>query len=154
MAREQNRIADFPKKSSKKPRRIERKTILVIRDADKAAIRKRPAKGLLAGMYEFPSLEGHCTMEEVADYCRSMGMQPVRIWKLADSKHVFTHKEWYMTGYAVRVDELVPKQPVKENADWIFVNPEETEDRYPIPAAFAAYTEYLNIKLGNQKYQG
>jgi len=33
-----------------------------------------------------------------------------------------------------------------------FVHPKETEAEYPIPSAFAAYAEYLNIKLGNEKF--
>ena len=52
-----------------------------------------------------------------------------------------------MTGYAIRVEELEHT----ENAGFLFVEPEKTEKEYPIPAAFAAYTEYLNIRLGVKK---
>ena len=55
----QNRcMTEYPKKSPKKARTIEYKTILVLQDAQKAALQKRPDKGLLAGMYEFPWIEG------------------------------------------------------------------------------------------------
>ena len=33
----------------------EKKTVLILRDDEKVAIRKRPAKGLLAGLYELPN---------------------------------------------------------------------------------------------------
>lgn len=139
---------EYPKKSVKKPRKIEKKTILLIRDTKAAAIRKRPAGGLLAGLYEFPSLDGHATQEEVLLWLRKQGVSAVRIEKLPSAKHIFTHKEWHMIGYSVLVDEL---EPMKRDGRLLFVKPEETEERYPIPSAFAAYSRYLNIKTGSSK---
>ena len=104
-------------------------------------------------MYEFPSMEGFCTAEEVTHYLADNGLKTIRIVPLPDAKHIFTHKEWHMKGYMVRVDELAPKSRDKALADWIYIEPEETKERYPIPSAFAAYTRGLNIKLGNEKYQ-
>ena len=104
----EGRETEFPKKAAKKARSNKKKTILVIQDAMRAAIRKRPAKGMLAGMYEFPSEEGHLGQEEVLALLKEKGLHPLRIQKLPDSRHVFTHKEWDMIGYAVRVDELEP----------------------------------------------
>ena len=43
------------------------------------------------------------------------------------------------------------EQLLKEK--WTFVEPAETEDKYPVPSAFAAYTGYLNIKQGIKKYK-
>lgn len=145
---------EYPKKASKKKRTIEQKTILVIRDENRAALHKRPDKGLLAGMYEFPSMEGYHTAEEVVEYLKEMGLQTIRIQPLQESKHIFTHKEWHMMGYMVRVDELAMAAKAEKDAkaDWLFVEPSETEERFAIPSAFAAYTRYLNIKLGKEKY--
>lgn len=149
-ARIRNRITELPKKAPKKARVIENKTILVIRDENKAALRKRPSEGLLAGMYEFPSLEGHRNSEEVLTYLKEIGLQPLRIQPLPDAKHIFTHKEWHMTGYVVRVDELAKADDAAHN--FLFVETKETEEQYPIPSAFVAYTKYLNIKIGNSKF--
>lgn len=144
---------EYPKKASGKARSIEEKTILVVRDENRTAVKKRPAKGLLAGMYEFPSLEGFCTAEEVAKYLADNGLRVLRIQPLNDAKHIFSHKEWHMKGYMIRVDELAPKIVSKELADWIYIEPMETQEKYPIPSAFAAYTEGLDIKLGNERYR-
>lgn len=149
LARKDGVQSAYPKKGSKRPRTIEEKTILVIRDENKTALHKRPDKGLLAGMYEFPSMEGFRTAEEVIDRLREKGLSVLRIVPLRESVHIFTHKEWHMRGYMIRVDELA----VKKETDWIFVESSEAEEKYPVPSAFAAYTEYLNIKLGNEKYQ-
>ena len=56
-------MMDLPVRKKPKERRIENRTILVIQDGDKVAVRKRPSRGLLAGMYEFPNLEGHLEEE-------------------------------------------------------------------------------------------
>ena len=146
-----NCALDYPKKAQKKARTIEEKTILLIQDADKVALRKRPGKGLLAGMYEFPGMEGYHTAEEVLQYLREHGLQPLQIHPLEDSKHIFTHKEWHMKGYAIRVDELAPKGELTKA--WLFVEPAETKEQYPIPSAFAAYVPYLNIKLGKDNFK-
>ena len=86
------------------------------------------------------------------DYLVQNGMKPLRIQQLSDSKHVFTHKEWHMKGYQVRVDELEPYEPGDKIKDWLFVEPAQTKEKYPIPSAFAAYVPYLNIKLGKEAF--
>lgn len=153
MAHQKGCELNYPKKAVKKSRTIEEKTILVIRDEDKAALKKRGEKGLLAGMYEFPSLEGYKTAEQVTTYLAAQGIRTLRIQPLEDAKHIFTHKEWHMKGYMIRVDELSPRLPSEETKDWQFIETVQTQEKYPVPAAFAAYTKYLNIKLGNEKYE-
>lgn len=144
---------EYPKKAGKKPRIIEEKTILVLRDANRTVIRKRPGKGLLAGMYEFPSMEGFHNAEEVSAYLAGNGIHALRIQPLEDAKHIFTHREWHMKGYLVRVDELEHGCPGREAADWLYIEPSETGEKYPIPSAFSAYSKVLSIKLGKERYE-
>jgi adenine-specific DNA glycosylase len=147
-ARKQGRVLEFPKKAKKKPRSIEDKTILVIQDAERVALHKRPNKGLLAGMYEFPSMEGHRDEAEVIEYLKRLGLHPLRIRKLEDTRHIFTHKEWHMSGYVVRVDELCKPKTGDHSHDFIFIDPVETKSSYPIPSAFAVYADYMEMKRG------
>ncbi|MBD5517710.1 MAG: A/G-specific adenine glycosylase [Lachnospiraceae bacterium] len=150
-AKEEGRQTAFPKKTKKKPRVVEERTILVIQDANKVALRKRPEKGLLAGMYEFPSMEGKCEEEQVLAHIRELGLIPIRIRKLPAARHVFTHREWHMTGYLVRVDELAGMEPGRKTQNIIFVDPEETKTNYPIPSAFAAYAEQVEMGRKNRE---
>lgn len=136
MAHIQGRELDFPYKTPKKPRVVEKKTVLVIRDENKAALKKRPKSGLLAGMYEFPCLEGHLTGRQVLEYLKEEGLSVLKIEPLQSSKHIFTHKEWHMIGYAVKVDELAEN---KNSGNMIFVEQQEAKERYPIPSAYHAY---------------
>lgn len=153
LARHENVQQEYPKKASAKPRAIEEKTILIIRDENRTVVRKRADKGLLAGMYEFPSLQGYCTAEEVCKYLEDNGMKTIRIQALQEATHIFTHKEWRMRGYMIRVDELEQGTPGEDSREWLYIAPEETREKYPIPKAFAAYTKYLSIKLGMERYQ-
>lgn len=138
IAHREGRERELPVKKKPAPRRIEKRTILIFRDGETRGIRKRPNTGLLAGLYEFPGMEGHLTPEEVIEYSKSIGLAPVRIQPLGEAKHIFSHVEWHMTGYQIQVDELEKSC----NADMIFARPEEIQKRYPMPAAFEKYTRY------------
>ncbi|MCQ2548679.1 MAG: A/G-specific adenine glycosylase [Lachnospiraceae bacterium] len=143
---------EYPKKAPKKDRSIEKKTILLIQDAETYAVHKRPPKGLLASLYEFPSLEGHKSEKAVVSYLKSIGLQPLRIQKLENAKHIFTHKEWHMLGYKIQVDEL-SERAVSSDLKWIFVKTNEAQEKYPLPSAFRTYTDYLQIRQGKQNLE-
>lgn len=143
LAHKEGRELEFPVKSAKKKRTIEEKTILLIRDENKAALQKRPSKGLLAGMYEFPWLEGKLTEEEVLARLKTEGLSVLHIKQVGESKHIFTHKEWHMRGYAVRVDELSRK---KGPENYLYVERNEAKEKYPIPSAYAYYLKiFMNF---------
>ena len=139
---------ELPVKSKAKARKIEAKTVLIFRDGETVAIRKRPSKGLLAGLYELPNVEGHLSAEEAVSYSQAIGLAPLHIKKLEEAKHIFSHVEWQMIGYVIRVDEL-EKSCTEE---MLFIHPEEVEREYPIPAAFEKYVKYVNVRLGQEKY--
>lgn len=133
---------ELPVKKKAKERRVEERTVLILKDENKIGIRKRPAKGLLAGLYEFPNLEGKLSTDEVVEYCKTIGLMPVHVENIQDAKHIFSHIEWRMTGYSVRVDELEKNCIIP----MIFANPEEISIKYSIPSAFDAYTKYVDCK--------
>lgn len=144
----------LPRKSGKKPRVIEEKTVLIIQDDEKTALYRRPETGLLAGLYEFPNIEGCITMEEALEFVKEKGLSPIFIKKIENSKHIFSHKEWHMSAYAVKIETVGIKEKESCDSGIIFADKEETERRYTIPAAFATYAKYLDIKIGNEKFEG
>ena len=132
-------IADrLPRKSKTAKRRIEDHTVLLIRDGEKIVLQKRPPRGLLAGMYEFPHPRGRLTEKEALQAVRDLRLHPLHIRKLADARHIFSHVEWHMSGYMIRVDSLT-----RDSSDMLFVELQDARAHYPIPSAFAAYTDYL-----------
>lgn len=137
-ARLETKIEEIPVKTAKKARRIEKKTIFIIKQQSNIVLRKREEKGLLAGMYEFPNTEGELSENEAAAWIKEQRLLPIRIQKLEQAKHIFSHVEWHMTGYKVWVDELE-----EDKSDMLYVSVEEVIEKYPIPSAFAAYEKYM-----------
>ena len=69
--------------------------------------------------------------------------------KTAESRHIFTHIEWRMTGYLILVEDM-DRSALQKNG-WIAVKPEQTQSDFPVPSAFSAYASDMNIKIGYQR---
>ncbi|MDL2295685.1 A/G-specific adenine glycosylase [Lachnospiraceae bacterium OttesenSCG-928-E19] len=141
-AKAEGREHELPVKTKAKARKIQERTILIFKDGEKLAIRKREKTGLLAGLYEFPNVSGWLSMAEVKKHSKDIGLMPIRVQKLPEAKHIFSHIEWRMKGYLIRVDELEKA----DKQDFLFIEPREIEKTYPIPSAFEAYMKYVNAK--------
>ena len=105
------------------------------------AIRKRPEKGLLAGLYELPNIEEHLNKKEITQYCKEIGLMPIHIKKLPAAKHIFSHIEWQMQGYLFAADT----QPAPAGCVW--ASPEQLAAEYTLPGAFKAYKKLLAAAL-------
>jgi len=141
VARRERLTDEIPVRSAKKTRRIEKKTVLLIRDGDRTALHQRPETGLLAGLFELPNVEGHLTEDDLPRFVRSIGFEPLRIERLEDSKHIFTHIEWHMIAYAVTI---TPEFDGFHGASgMLLVQNDDLHRHYAIPSAFSAYKKYL-----------
>ena len=121
----------YPFIPPKKPRRIEEKTVLLLCCSGRYAIRKRTEKGLLCGLWEFPNIEGKASPKEIKSL-----LHPEDILPCGDSRHIFTHVEWVMTGYRLNMKE--------EISGFIWKTPEEIAADYSLPTAFRYYQRQLN----------
>ncbi len=130
--------ASFPVKSMKKKRRIEKRTVWLISCGDNVAIRRRPSRGLLAGLWEFPNEEGSRSMKEWRVELTKRDWHVTSVKCAGESTHIFTHIEWKMKGYWVEVSE-----PIEE---WEWVGRDELTDVYPIPTAFKYYQQQVMKK--------
>lgn len=134
-------IDELPVRSAKAPRKIENRTVLVIRDGERTALRKRPDKGLLAGLYELPCAEGHLAADDLPAYLRGLGFEPLRVTRLEDAKHVFTHIEWHMIAYSVLISPEF--DGFHGQSGTLLVPDRELRENYAIPSAFSAYKKYI-----------
>ena len=98
LAHRNGKETEFPVKAKKKPRKIQEMTVLLLHDGDAFALRKRPRTGLLAGLWEFPHLDGKYSMEQLLEYLEQQGIAVSDVEKTMEKVHIFTHKEWHMTG--------------------------------------------------------
>lgn len=137
-------VDELPVKAPKKKRTIENRTVLVIQDGERTAIHKRPQEGLLAGLYELPNVEGHLSMDEALQKVKEMNLEPLHIETLPEAKHIFSHIEWRMTGYRIRVSSLEERK----ESSFIFTEKKQSEKQYAIPSAFRAYIKYMKEKSG------
>ena len=113
---------NYPVRSEKKARRVVDATVLVLQCGDKFALEKRPAKGLLAGLWQFPFFEGDAPdLGEVVAEKRA--------------KHIFTHVEWCMRGKLVRIDAELPR--------YVWATADEIARTYAVPSAFRAFMEWV-----------
>lgn len=120
----------LPVRKEKKPRRIEKRTVLLLIYRDRVAVKKRPEKGLLANMWEFPNREGFLTLAEVKN---AYGDDVI---PLSEARHVFTHIEWEMRGYLVNLAD----KPEDEDLHWV---KKEEIALYAIPSAFSCFKKEL-----------
>ncbi|MBQ6602612.1 MAG: A/G-specific adenine glycosylase [Eubacterium sp.] len=140
LAKKAGRETLLPVMPAKKTRPSEERTVFVIRTADNVLLRRRPRKGLLAGLYEFPNEKGTFTKEDACSYCKNLGLSPVSVRVLPAAKHVFTHLEWKMTGFEICV---------AEDAAANFTAIADLKERIPLPSAFAVYTKAVMEGLKN-----
>lgn len=135
---------DYPKKKSKKARRVEKKTVFIVGDGNRLVIHKRPDTGLLAGLYELPNVEGHLAKKQVEAYVRELGLEPLRVKKMETAKHIFSHVEWHMISYQILVE---PFDHIDKD-DFLLASEAEIRETYSIPSAFGAFFKMLDIKRG------
>ncbi len=129
--------SELPIRIPKTRRRVEERTVLVIRDrAGRVAIRRRPDTGLLAGLYEFPCLDGHADEGEVREHLTARGLTVRTVTPLPAAKHLFSHIEWRMQGFLVDTD-AAPAD------DWLWATPAEVDTTYAIPSAYGAYRAFV-----------
>ena len=124
-------VERYPLRTPPHPRRVEERTVQLLRCGGRTAIRRREGKGLLAGLWEFPSLDGAKTAEEL----HALLPDALSIAPCGKSKHVFTHVEWRMTGYRVELPAETP--------GCVWAGAEEIRESYSVPTAFRFYLKQL-----------
>lgn len=129
----------LPLRSTKKPRKIDKRTVLLVRSGALVGIMQRPPKGLLAGLWELPSLDGHLSPDEIHNTLSARGWQVQKLLSLRPAKHIFTHIEWHMNGYYVELQNT-PQALT-------FVMPSELRTTYALPSAFRAFLKVIEEEI-------
>lgn len=141
------RETEFPKKAEKPPRRVEKRTVLLLREGSRVALVRRPDKGLLAGLFEPPCLAGDYSAEAIAAMFSAAGLPPLRVAPLGEARHIFTHIQWQMTGFEVILPEGSTEKLstcaafLPENL--FFTDREELERKFALPSAYRAYRAFF-----------
>lgn len=129
-AHKEGRTAELPVKAPKKARRTEERTVYLIFKENQVALRRRPDKGLLAGLWEYPNT---LTGEEPPIVLEDVEFAAV-------GKHIFTHIEWHMTAYTARTAGELP-------GGWVWADRAALDRDYAVPNAFQGFEAVIHGRL-------
>lgn len=128
----------FPVSKAKPKRKIDHLTVFLLHDRTGVVLRRRPDEGLLSGLYEYPNVDGTLTPQEAVNQVESLGFTIKQIAGAKKAKHIFSHREWHMTGYDMTVEDIRAGGEKLIPATW-----EELREKYSVPGAFAPFTKLL-----------
>ncbi|NXT90923.1 MUTYH glycosylase, partial [Anhinga rufa] len=126
-------VTNFPRKAAKKQPRVARSATCVLerrgcRGALEYLIVQRPSSGLLAGLWEFPSLplaqglQEEKQREVLADHLRAWTGQPVAARSLqfiGEVIHIFSHIHQTYVVYSLPLDGDVTLDPALSPSRWV-----------------------------------
>ncbi len=142
LARIEDRTEFIPFKSKKKPRKKEWRTIFVLADEGGIILHKRPQSGLLAGLWELPSVDGTFTREETVHFWQNLINEPVEAEKLPQGKHIFSHIEWHMSAWQIKTSKpLCFYKNRIEEASYLLASKEDLK-KITIPSAFEIWSGF------------
>ena len=128
----------LPVKSPKKEKRQEDHTVFIFRCDGRYALEKRPDKGLLAGLWQFPNTRGKLETPQALEIAQTMGLRPREILREVERKHIFTHIQWNMKGIYLEVSELAV------NFQWFTA--EEINSQAALPTAFKQFWDLEELE--------
>ncbi len=136
LAKARGEQMEIPYKSKAKKRRIENRTIFLLYYEKEWAIVKREEGRFLEGLYEFPSMEGHVDESQAEGWLQDRGLEMLAIHGLKERKVIFSHIEWHLKSYIIKVNQTTP--------ELIFDTISEISLKYPMASAFMSYVNEIN----------
>ena len=125
-------------KAAKKARRVEERTVFLIFHENRVALRRRPGRGLLAGLWEYPN-----ELSPAGDALARWGIAPASLRSAGTGKHIFTHIEWRMSALAVEAGS--PALP----EGWVWADRAALAREYAVPNAFQPFQGAVEERLGH-----
>ena len=133
-----DQVADYPVKSPPRERRMEQRTVFLLRHEGRYAICKREGKGLLAGLWEFPNQLGRFSAQEARAWAKAQGLSVTGCAPCPAGKHIFTHVEWHMEAFLLDC--------AGEGGPFLWKSPAEISGEYSVPTAFRFCMKLINGK--------
>ena len=134
---QQGTAENLPVKSPKRERRQEDRTVFILSCDGRFALEKRPDKGLLAGLWQFPNGPGKLDTRAALDAATAMGLHPRELLREVEKTHIFTHIQWNMKGIYLEVAEA--------GGSFLWFTEEEINSQAALPTAFRQFWEKENV---------
>ena len=129
------RADKLPVKPAPKEKRTVPVTVALISSEQGLLLQRRPAKGLLAGLWQPAAWEKALTKDELTAALAKLGVQAELTEPLPPAKHVFTHRVWQLSGWRGRAEACALPD------GFVWAAPEQLAEVYPVPNAFGAYVK-------------
>ena len=123
----------LPVKLPKKPRKTEDKTVFILCCDGRYALEKRPNKGLLAGLWQFPNCERKLEIQSALQKLEGLGIHTRQILRQVERSHIFTHIRWDMRGIYLEVEDCC--------GGFVWMTAEQIEREAALPTAFRQFWE-------------
>lgn len=132
---ERGTAQNLPVKTPKRQRTIEDRTVFIISCDGSYALQKRPARGLLANLWQFPNVSDKLDIKDALSKVEAFGLAPKEILRVVERKHIFTHIEWQMRGIYM---EVADKDPA-----FVWMTAAQIEKNAALPTAFRQFWEEI-----------
>ena len=131
--RKSGTAATLPVRLPKREKRQEHRTVFVLSCDGSFALEKRPSRGLLAGLWQFPNVSGDLTTAQALEQLERWGLIPREIYKEVRRKHIFTHIQWDMKAVYLEVAEPA--------GAFAWLTAEQIRQEAALPTAFRQFWE-------------
>ncbi len=125
----------LPVKNPKAERRCEDRTVFILSCDGKYALQKRPPKGLLAGLWQFPNVPGKLELSDAVSCVENSGVKLKEIKRQVEKKHIFTHIEWRMSGFYMETKSV--------GGEYVWMTSDEINAQAALPTAFRQFWEEI-----------
>ena len=126
---------ELPVKQPKRTRRTEERTVFILSCDGLYGLEKRPDKGLLAGLWQFPNVSGKLELEQSLKAVEQRGLQPREVLRQVERKHIFTHIQWDMRGIYIEV--------AAPAGSFTWLSGEQIAEEAALPTAFRQFWEEI-----------
>ena len=127
----------YPSAKKAKEKRRENWTVLLYDYQGEFALEKRPDRGLLASLYQFPLLAGNLSPSELEERLQKEGLPFEKIEDVGATQHVFSHLVWNLQGYRISLLE----KPAKPN--WVWADRSAIKKTFALPSALAYFVKAI-----------
>lgn len=133
----QNGTAEaLPVRSPKQEKRQEDRTVFIFSCGGRYALHRRGDRGLLAGLWEFPNVDGKLALPEALKAAEGMGVTVRELGRQVERRHIFTHIQWNLRGFYLEAAQC--------GGRFTWMTKEEINSQAALPTAFRQFWEEID----------
>jgi len=126
----------FPVRAPKKDKKLQEKTVFILSCDGQYALEKRPEKGLLAGLWQFPNVSGKLETPQALAWVERQGLTPRELLRQVERQHIFTHIRWEMRGIYLEI--------TKPEGGFTWLSAAQIRENTALPTAFRQFWEEID----------